>query len=207
MKKISGLSLIEILISVSIFSVIILSVYSAFQTGTLSYNKIDSSYNSYQTARSIFNRIESDLKNAYIYSDADSKFSGTSQSLDFFSVNDFYDKNGVRQGICRIKYDFSNPSLKRTLYQKLDATIGNPETASLVELSGDIKKITFQYALATADPDQPFIWQDAWPEQGIALQLKTLPLAVEIKLSVIQRDKQQKELGAVEFSKIVALNL
>jgi len=206
MRRTHGFTLIELLIATSIFSIIILSLYSAFQSGISSYNRVDSAFNLYQTARIVFNRIELDLKDSFIYLEDDSKFKGTSQTLEFFSVIDSFEKGQAFSNICRVKYELNNDILKRIFYQGLDALEENSKFEG-EELSSDVKEISFQYAYATNSLDKSYDWQESWPKENDLTQRKTLPLAVKIKLSLTEKDRHQKELGIVVFNKTVPLSL
>lgn len=209
-KLVRGFTLVELLIAASIFSVIMLSLYSAFQTGILSYNRIDSAFNVYQTARIVLNRIELDLKNSFIYSKADSKFIGNSQTLELYSIVDTFQEGEVSSKASLIKYDLSDGILKRTCYAGLGTLKENPEITGDV-LSSDVEELSFQYAYTAANPDKLYDWQDSWPNiDDISKkneQEKTLPLAVKIKLALIERDRQEKKIGIIEFNKIVSLPL
>lgn len=201
----TGFTLIELLIAASIFSIIILSLYSAFQTGILTYNKMDSAFGVYQTSRVALNRIELDLKNSFAHSKDDSKFRGSGQTLDFFSVIDAFEKGTSYASVYRIKYELSGTALKRTCFQGIDALKESAAVFEGDELTSEAKEISFQYAFATSNPDKPYDWQDSWPKADNPDQQKTIPLAVKIKLSLIEKNRQQKELGIVEFTKIVSL--
>lgn len=202
-------SLLELLIVSSIFSVMMLSIYSAFQAGILSYNKMDSAFNIYQTARVILNRMEQELKNSFIYCLEDSGFEGQGQALRFFSLSDAFAQGRAVANICRIKYeqDLTNNVLKRNVSRGLAVLESDDKGASAEELSSAIQKISFEYASSSNRLDEPFTWQPAWPKPGDAEQKKELPLAVRIKLSLAEKNKKQQEISAIEFTKIVALAL
>lgn len=199
-----GFTLIEVLIAASIFSIIVLGLYSAFRTGIAAYNKMDSAFAVYQSARVVLSRISLELRNSFSYSGNDSGFNGLAQNLEFTSVIDLFKKDKFLSYICRVKYELENGVLKRTCRRGIDALSENPELEG-EELSADVKEILFQYAYATANPDAPYDWQDSWPQEGNSDQKKNLPLAVRIKLSLIERDRRQHETGVVEFVKVVPL--
>lgn len=202
MKKKHGLSLMELLIATSIFAIIILSIYSAFQTGILSYRKIDSAFEVYQTARIILSRMELDLKNSFAYLEGDSKFSGDRQILSFFTIIDSFENEKLYSNICRLKYEVKDGILKRTCYRGLDALKENPDVEP-EELTSEIKEVRFEYALTSTDPDKLCDWQEIWPPDNN--KKNTLPLAVKIKLVLIEKAKPEEK--AVEFNKTVSLPL
>lgn len=204
--KLEGFTLVELLIAASIFSVIILSLYSALQTGILSYNKIDSSFAIYQDARILLSRMETELENSFAYSNLDSNFKGGESSLEFLSVLDLFEGSQSYTNVFRVKYELQGEALKRSAYQGLDVVKQNGESV-IEELSGSVKEISFQYAYPTSNPNEPFDWQNEWPSSADPNQAKQLPLAVKIQLSLIEKNRHGKEAGIVKFSKIVALPL
>lgn len=225
MKKnifIRGFTLVELLIAISIFSVIILSVYSAFHTGILSYYKIDSAFDVYQTARTILNRMELDLKNVFVYEQNDSGFKSDNQALDFYTILDSFDKDGkTYSDFAAIKYELSGGfnieltspgTLKRTYYKgedalKKDVTDVNGESD---DLTSDVRELSFQYAYSTGNTDKPYDWQGSWPSTDLtkpAGQERKLPLTIKIKLVLIEKDRQKNEIGNIEFTKTIYLAL
>ena len=84
MKKRNGFTLIELMIVIAIFSLLILSIYSAFRTGLLSHEKIDAATNLYQKARLSLGLIETELRNGFVYTELDDgihdNLSGTVES-------------------------------------------------------------------------------------------------------------------------------
>lgn len=199
-----GFTLVELLISVSIFSVIALSLYSALQAGISTYNRMDSALGAYQSARILLNRMGRDISNAFIYSADDSNFKGSSGDMDFFSVaGEFRDGENI-SGVCRIIYSFENGALRRASSYGIEA-IKEAPAAGDEELSSDIKGVVFEYAAGTDDPEAPYLWQNSWPKQETPEQEKSLPLAVKIKLLLAESDSSE---GAQiqEFNRIVALH-
>jgi len=209
MKRREGFTLLELLLAVSLSAVIILGLYSALQTGILSYDKIERASEVYQTARVILNRMETDLKNSYIYSQNDSSFKGSKagQTMEFCSVLDIFEEAQSYIVPCRIKYELNNQILKRTLYRGLQVSEENP-LVEAQELSSDIKELVLEFAYLSEDPNQNIEWQESWPaQQGKPDQQKGLPLAVKIKLSLIEKDKHDREIGTVDFTRIISLPL
>lgn len=201
-----GFTLVELLIAASIFSLILISLYSAFQAGILSYKRIDSAFEVYQAARIIFNRIESDLKNSFLYSADESRFKGEAQAIEFFSAIDTFEKGSIYPGACRIKYAFKDASLKRFFYQGADAFKEGLDSQG-EDLSSDIKEVSFQYACLADTPEKPYAWLESWPQTTDVSQRKIIPLAVKIKLSLIEKSRGPQQAGIIEFTKIVALPL
>lgn len=199
-KDKNGFTLIEILIAVVIISIIILSMYSAFNTGILAYKKIDSAFYAFQEARIIFSRLEKDLRNSFVYSESSSFFKGTAEALEFFNVSQVYEEDKQYSDLCRIKYELDGSSLKRTAYSGLSA-LSLDNTVKPQDISDNIKTLGFEYAYITEKEKKDIIWQGAWPqEEG---QMKQLPLAVKVKLALIS--KEERRQNVLEFTKIISL--
>jgi len=201
-----GFTLIEILIASSIFSIVILGLYSAFQTGLFSSDRIDSAFNIYQTARIALNRMESDLKNSFVYFEDDAKFQGTGSTLQFFSILDSFAETKTVESVCRIQYYLEQGTLKRSCQLGLDALKDDAQIQG-EELASGVKEISLQYAYNKGVKDKPFEWQDSWPQESDPESQKNLPIAVQIKLKLIEKDRSNRELGLVEFTKTVVLPL
>ncbi len=198
MNKKNGFTLIELLIVIAIFSLLILSIFSAFRTGLLSHEKVDAATNLYQKARLSLSLIEAELKNAFIYDKLDSRFIGNSESMEFFSILDNYDKTGkVNSNIGYIKYKLVDNSLKRKAVEGILALKVNPEDEGGSFLSG-VEELSLQFAALSTAPGKIYEWQDAWPKSGVLDQNKELPMALKIKLVLKQKDN-----SLVEFNKII----
>lgn len=198
-SKAKGYTLIEALIATLIFSIVALSIYSVFQTGSITYKKLDSAFELYQKARIIFNRMEADLKNSFIYGEYDAGFSGTRQSLVFFTILDSFDASGgITRGVSKIKYEFLDSTLRRTQTDGLNILRQNNQQtpAGLVE---QLQDLSFQFAIRDAsNAEKNYSWQDLWPKSiGVsgADQKDSLPLAVKIEML----------LGDLKFTKIIPL--
>ncbi|MFH0790861.1 MAG: prepilin-type N-terminal cleavage/methylation domain-containing protein [Candidatus Omnitrophota bacterium] len=205
-----GFTLIELLIASLIFSIIILSVYSSFHTGILSYNKIDSAFNIYQTARIILNRMELEIKNSFAYGKDDSKFKGDNQYLSFFTVLDSFNKEAAEfySDIYRVQYKSDGAIVTHGCLKGLNALKEDQADAEInSELSSNIKKVSFAYASPITDtPENPYEWQDFWPKTSDTDQQKSLPLAVKITLSLAEKDKRDpQQERIIEFIRIVSL--
>ena len=206
MKKLyRAFTFLELLVSTGIFAVIAVSLYSAFRTGLFSYNTVNVSFVTEQNARIRLARMGSDLKNSFLYSKNNSQFKGDKNLLSFFSVVDEYDKTGkVSFRVYRIEYELTGNRLQRFCYKGLDAVTAQG-TAEPRDLSSLVKAISFEYACPPETQDAPYSWQSLWPKEDTQ-QGGSLPLAVKIKLELIQKDKNSKNSERViEFDKTLFL--
>ncbi|MCX5658005.1 MAG: prepilin-type N-terminal cleavage/methylation domain-containing protein [Candidatus Omnitrophica bacterium] len=202
MKKSRAFTLLEILIAASLFSLVLLSIYSAFRIGILSYQKIDSASTVYRRARILFNRLESDLKNTFSYTKDDTRFKGTVSTLEFFSVVDFFEEGKRYPDVCRIKYAAQENGLQRVLFRGANALKEEAEALS-VEALFPVDAVSFQYAVSSPGADLAYEWIDVWPKEGSPKNI--LPLALKVKLRVIEKDSSAQAGQSIELEKIIPL--
>ena len=197
--KVTGYTFVEVLITVLIFSIVMVGMYSVFQTGSIAYKKMDSAFELYQQARIIFNRMDADLKNSFIYSKNKSAFFGNRQSLVFYTLLDsFKIDGGIFREIVKIRYEFSDSLLRRSQTDGLEILMeeGRGKTE---DLSGMLQGLFFQFAARDiTESEKHYVWQDIWPAKANEqdkTQENLLPLAVKIELN----------LEGVKFIKIIPL--
>ncbi|MDD5584728.1 MAG: type II secretion system protein GspJ [Candidatus Omnitrophica bacterium] len=200
-----GFTLVELLVVVSIVSLIGVGLYSAFHTGLLSYRKIDATSQIYQNGRITFQRLQRDLANALIWHPEDSKFIGQATALDFFGVTDDYHEGNLTHTICHTRYELTGGVLERTCFMGLEA-LTQSSTPVAQKFCDNVKEISFQYAAKAVDTDISYQWQNAWPRENSEGQMKTLPLAVKVKLVIAHQGEQGREETA-EFNTIIPLPL
>lgn len=200
MKRKRSFTLVELLIVTGIFSLLIVSIYSAFRTGLASQRKIDAATDLYQKARLSLSLMETELRNVFVYSKSDSRFIGNSEAMEFFSILDKYDKEGqVSSGIGYIKYEILGNSLTRKAGQGMFALKAASEGENKLFLS-EVEELSMQFAAPSTDLVKSYEWQDLWPQHGDVNQKKQLPVAVKIKLVLKQKDN-----NSVEFNKIIPI--
>jgi prepilin-type N-terminal cleavage/methylation domain-containing protein len=205
MKKgaIIGFTLIEVLISTIIFSVVILSLYSALNTGALSYKRVDEASGLYRLSRLTLEKIGQDLKNCVVYKDDEPGFSGQSKSLSFFTIAGRFKEGRWDDEFCFVEYSFEDGVLKRSSSCGKDALLErsdkNEDTVSYPVDDG-----YFEYAYPLKGREKPYEWRNLWPAEE--KYKNTLPLAVRIQISLIE-DANRKKEELIDFSRIVSLPL
>ncbi len=165
MKYKKAFTLIELLISISIFAVIMVSLYSAFGTGVLGLGKIEESATAYQTGYMILSRIEKDLRNSFAYSADEVKFTGKKDALTFLTLTPEFSL---------ISYSLSGDKLLRLVRINKDALKTDSETKPKA-LAQNIKQIEFTYFYP--DPDTKELKEnDNWTDNT------AFPTAVRVRL-------------------------
>lgn len=192
MKKNKALTLVELLIASSIFVIVMVTIYSAFHSGIFGYRNIDENINIYQTARSILERINLDLRNSFTYSTDESKFEGENNRLGFLTLVDSYREENIVQDYAYVSYKLGENKFMR-LCRKNQEAINDKSETEPEEMASDIDGINFSYGYI--DPaDKSLKWKESWDN------LKALPIAVRVKLTLKNKTKQ-------EFERIVYLPL
>jgi len=185
MSNRKGLTLIELLVSSAIFAVVMLSIYSAFQSGVFSYRNIGETIDTYQSARAIMERINTDLRNSLIYLNAPpqerSGFLANETELGFFCrVDRFFTDTNV-QDYAYVNYRFSGSSLSRKVARNLDAVKDNPDCLP-EEMAGNLSKLVFSYFYFDPNTGQ-LKEKNSWGGVNSSLdEQKKLPLAVKVSL-------------------------
>jgi hypothetical protein len=186
------------LIAVSISAILILGIYSAFQSGTSSYEKINASIDTFQKARLVFSRLEADLRNSFAYAAQEARFIGKAKALDFCTA-----QNNLAR---RIAYNSDGGSLSRAAYSGISG-FKNPPEGAAENISWQVKEITFEFANAnTFNNDE---WLPSWPPEAApgAAAAQTPPAAVKAKLQIEQAAKPGRPAATVVFTKIIVLPL
>ncbi|MBU1146997.1 MAG: prepilin-type N-terminal cleavage/methylation domain-containing protein [Candidatus Omnitrophica bacterium] len=149
-----GFTFIELIISVTIFSIVIVAVYGVFYMGIRSWKRAQGE-KSLQEIRLVFLKMEKELKNTFFFSDV--KFKGTSKDMTFPLV--------ISDKVYAITYSVNedeDDGLSWILRKQ-----GEEEK----EISPLMRSIKFQYAGMSKEIE----WKDSWDEGS-------LPAGVRISL-------------------------
>jgi type II secretion system protein J len=204
--KTRGFTLLELLIAISIFSLVALSLYAAFQSGMRAYERMEAAFDVYQALRMFMGRLAIDLGNSFGYLKENSRFKGTKQAIEFFNALDTIQENKRYLNIAWVKYELKDEAFKRTCYLGLDA-LGKDLEVPAQNLFPLVKDVSFEYAGPLKNSDKPYAWQEVWPKEGDLEQEKKLPLAVKVNVSLVKKDRQGKERAVTEVARIIPLAL
>jgi len=205
MKKIErGFTLLELLIAVTIFSIIALAMYSSFYSGIRILRRTQEIMKFHQEIRLATEEVALDLRNtllAPLYEEAKAAyeseareeeeeeepiyfFSGDEKSFSFVTL-----KN---EEICIATYYFEAGEKRRFMriikYQSKGYISKGDEAETLL---ADIENIEVSYSYESEDEDSPPIWLNIWEQE------EKVPLGVKIKFDF-------KGLGTLrQFTKTV----
>ena len=184
-KGLRGFTLLELLIAVTIFSIVAVAIYSSFNVGIRAWRKAENSYKVRQEARHALNTIGRELRSA-INSTAMS-FEGSSNYVSFCRTMKISNpQGGYSEGIFKITYTFEaeDKAVYYILQTYGESAKGETGTKSL--LASGVLDFKLQYAYLDLDM---VVWKDEWKELNI-------PLGVKVSLSY----PSQSEGQVVEYS-------
>lgn len=187
----NGFTFLELLIAVTIFSVVAVAIYSSFNVGIRAWGKTEGSYKIRQEARHAFDTLERDLRRAIKFTLKDPEnplveidsFEGSSSRFSFWRPRE--------EGVFKVTYLFDKEA--KALYYLSqpykEALTGAEGVKSL--LASGVSGLKVKYAYLDGDE---VIWQDDWrdKEHGI-------PMGVKAALSY----NSDKEGQTVEFDDTV----
>ena len=203
MGKRRGFTFIELIIAVTIFAIIAVSIYSTFSAGIRIWLKTSPMIEENQRFRVFFNTISTDLKNAIPYYDnsvalakpgfgeeyeGQINFSGASDRITFMAVISIADpEKGLREepALVTYLYDKADKTVKRLVATKTEGLNGdNVKGADM--LSGvEEKDFGFQYCYKsmTSNSDYEYEWRDAWEDKNV----QNIPRAVRIRVGELRK--------------------
>lgn len=186
-KLLTAFTFIEILIGLTIFSIIALSLYSNFLSGTSVWKRSEEINRLYQEARWSLDTIAKELHNAIALDYKNSYpdfavFKGNSDSLAFLIAND--------DGIKRINYFLEKVDESQNLFFALKRketplidSLQTPEGESLTETFSSLVSeggLKFSYSYSSTEGENEQIeWKGNWQDD------KNLPKGLRIELALI----------------------
>ena len=176
--SLTGFTFVELLIALLIFSIIVVSLYSAFGVGLAAYRKGECVASLYQSIRLALDSMALDLRNSYKFSQDNSGFAAEEGKLSFYTlkkINPSAHKDVFQ--ICRMEYQFEEARLLRKIFA------GRLAFSDDVDINADIlldnlTQFSIEFPYQGGEEDEAVLWQDFW------LQLDKLPLAVRISLEI-----------------------
>jgi prepilin-type N-terminal cleavage/methylation domain-containing protein len=185
-RKEQGFTLIELVVSLTIFSVISLSVYSSFASGISVWRKAQEFSSVYQTARLLLDHMAMELKNAVkVFG---TEFNGGPRMISFITLRQTTQGARARRDTRVAKVTFEvrrDPSGRGYALFRRHAT--NLKRRGEAELMvGSISSLDFQYTYKNSVGElQP--WAKVWKMND------ELPLGIKITLNI----------GGTQFTKLV----
>ena len=165
MNKKNGFTFIELILAITIFSIIAVSIYSVFRAGVRLWSRTNPVIQANQSTRYFFNTISKDLKNSVSYNvgsttvktfgSSDEKnvnFEGAEQKISFITLVDVSGAGVLPHAeLARVVYYFDRPkkTVKRAVATKAEGL--SEDHAIVAEILNDIddKDFGFEYCYKT----------------------------------------------------------
>lgn len=176
-KLVWGFTLMELLLSITLFSVIAVTMYSALATGLKIHKKGVTIGGEYNDIRLIFNRITQDLRMAIGLNEV--YLEKESQGISFFSCQ-------LRQGggteIYKITYKWNKVKGGYILYRIKETYADSLQDTYIRgdELLSNIEELKFNYGYSKKNVmgEDTFFWKSEWEEEALPKMVK-----FEVKIS------------------------
>ncbi|NQT89794.1 MAG: prepilin-type N-terminal cleavage/methylation domain-containing protein [Candidatus Omnitrophica bacterium] len=193
----SGFTIIELLVSVSIFSIIAIVLFSSFRGGVNSWRRVNSELAYQQKIRYAFDKMGRDIRNMVFISTL--PFKGSSEEMRFLSIAE--SKNSQGRDVASVAYHLSRedqkaaPRLLRS-QEPLDIAFNSevlgrvsdeedktrPAEKKGEKLLDGIVRLKFKYMSAVESSDDEESVQYEWLEVWEAKEV--LPVGVRIDITL-----------------------
>jgi prepilin-type N-terminal cleavage/methylation domain-containing protein len=200
----SAFTFIELLVSILIFSVIAVSVYSAFNTGIITWRKLDKAADFYQQAQVVLELMANEVA-SFVPSEK-VPLKGAGDKITFLSRSDIDDKNKL----ARVEFflDSSTNTIIRS--QKNLASVlnelqqsGNSEAnASLEEFAPNIKRLAFKYYCLKQNEEGKYEWVDSFDPES---QSSCIAVSISVGIATGPKADNESEDKGPSFTKVVAI--
>lgn len=164
-------TIIEILISLSIFAVVAVTLYSTFSAGLSVWQRSGDNSDAYQDIRIVFDDMARDLKDMiYFTKDKESMFifSGMPGEISLMTLEEgASEKLEANREVVRVTYSFDDTKGELTR-QRADITLGfDIKKAEKDILLKGLEDFKFEYCYYSGDEDEPYLWQEEWKDEDM----------------------------------------
>lgn len=188
----TGFTFVELLVSILIFSIIVVSLFSTFRVGLTAYRKGETEASLNQNLRLCLERMALDFRNSYKFSDTQSGFEAQEGKVSFYCLKKINFLKGKKQPqICRIEYSLDEDKLLRAVFFGKLAFSDHLEVKDEVLLK-NIAKLAIEFPYKQEQGDE-IIWQDYW------LEPEALPLGIRINLEIKNPQNPAQPLKITKF--------
>lgn len=166
-----GFTFIEMIVAVTIFAIIAVSIYSTFRAGVRLWSGVSPIINDKQSLRFFFNTISRDLKSSLAYSKEGVNFEGENKKMSFITVIETSGQGpaSTRMELARVIYklDGASGSVKRGVATKLEGLSEDYAKFSNILNGIDDKDSGFEYCykIGSSPTEYEYGWKDEWDEK------------------------------------------
>ena len=185
-----GFTLIEVLVAITLLSLVLTAVYGVFTTLSTTQKRLQGDSEAYHQARIIFDRIGREIRTCYLDTGNDrSAFVSGEDSLGQpyleFSSTSALTSGDTPGGVTRVRYALETDlgETVGTLYRSAQPLFFSDDTAKRQRMSNRIKTVSWRFY----DGNE---WQEDWDSTAT----RDLPQSVEMELTVHSSNDQDIEL-------------
>lgn len=173
-KKKAGFTFIELIIAVTIFSIVAVSIYSVFRIGVKLWYRTSPIIQSNQSFRLFFNTISMDLKNSVPYIKGNVKekvnFEGQKQKISFIALVGTSGQGVLPHAeLARIVYYFdrNKKTVRRAVATKSEGLSEDYAKATDILEDVEYKDFGFEYCykITHSPTEYDYEWKDEWEDK------------------------------------------
>jgi prepilin-type N-terminal cleavage/methylation domain-containing protein len=185
-KKNRAFTLVELLIVISMMSVVSLAIYSALNNGLKIWQRVNRQVPQ-EDANIFLNKVSSDLRNAVKLKKIN--FSGNEERLEFPSL--VYSSRWQNKSVGKIYYAYDSKSGIITQEQRDYSMLFSDEPGVKRQLLSGLSALKFQFYYYDKD-NKEYLWLDEWSKEG-------LPLAVKVEIEISGQGKTNTFVKTVDI--------
>ncbi|MFH1220217.1 MAG: prepilin-type N-terminal cleavage/methylation domain-containing protein [Candidatus Eisenbacteria bacterium] len=175
----TGFTLVELLVAVSLFSLLVLSVYSSFSTGLAARKRAEAVVEVAEQGREVLSLLSRDLSDLVMF--AGREFSGEPEAISFVALQPFAE--GSMPVLSHVTYDLS-----KTAQGSLRALRRGCEIIGGRRSEGDltapcVRNLSFSYARLDGESNV-IEWASRWSPT----EESPIPYAVRVELGLAGQD-------------------
>lgn len=196
-SKAGGFTFIEMIVAVTIFTIIAVSIYSTFHAGIKIWLKTNPMIEVNQSTRLFFNIISSDLKGAIKYTTREDEpnFEGEKQRIAFMTLVDVSgEETPLHKEPARVIYDFkiieegkaAKPVIRRSVAAGKEGF--DEDKAVPAEIMSGVSEEDFGfeycYIVGSADnKEYTYQWKDKWEDEDKV----NIPRGIKVKAGKFEK--------------------
>ena len=203
MSKKKGFTFMELIIAITIFSIIAVSIYSVFRAGVRLWSRTNPLIQANQSTRYFFNIISADLKNSISYNaispglktfalseEKSANFEGEKQKISFMTLVDVSTGSVLpHTELARVIYSFdrSKKTVNRAVATKAEGL--SESLAKITDILNDIddKDFCFEYCykVVSSPTEYSYEWKNEWEDED--RDKGKIPRGVKVKAGLYSK--------------------
>lgn len=191
-----GFTMIEIVIAITIVSLIMTGIYGVFSTVSTTQKQLENESEIYHQARMIFDRIGCELRSSYLNVNNESSafiadIDSNGNNYLMFTSTSALTNNNTLGGLVRVRYQLDKSYGKNIgrLLRSAEAIFSLNNQSSGRRLTSLVKEVSWSFFDGSN-------WQDNWDSNSS----HRLPQSVEMRMTLLYNDREIQVLSAFDLS-------